>query len=127
MDVCGDWNIIDNFDTTKNAAQKQSKCLKRLVKTFSWVDSYRHLHPQVQQYSRYYDNALHGEGASRLDRMYQFGELQIIEAFYVGVAFSDHLTLIVKIKMPPNMNRITSIKSKPLFKLKPDVIQDELF
>ena len=48
--VGGDWNsIIDNCDTTKNAAQKQSKCLKRLVNTFSWVDSYRHLHPHVQQ------------------------------------------------------------------------------
>ena len=126
--VGGDWNsIIDNCDTTKNAAQKQSKCLKRLVNTFSWVDSYRHLHPRVQQYSRYYDNALHGEGASRLDRMYHFGGIQVIEAFYVGVAFSDHLSLVVKIKLPPNMNRQASIKSKPLFKSKPEVIQDDIF
>ena len=33
--VRGDWNaIIENNDATKNARQKQSKCLKRLVKTF---------------------------------------------------------------------------------------------
>ena len=126
--VGGDWNsIIDSKDTTKNAAQKQSKCLKRLVKTFSWVDSYRNLHPQTQQFSRYYDNVVHGEGASRLDRMYHFGGLTIVEAFYVGVAFSDHLPLIVKVRLPQNMSKLQSIKSRPLFKSKPNVIQDEIF
>ena len=60
--VGGDWNcIIDNNDATKNAAQKQSKSLKRLVKTFSWVDSFRQLHPNSHQFSRYYDNTVHGE------------------------------------------------------------------
>ena len=126
--VGGDWNcIIDNNDTTKNAAQKQSKCLKRLVKNFSWVDSFRQLHLNSQQFSRYYDNSVHGEGASRLDRMYHFGALEIVEAYYVGVAFSDHLTHIVKIKLPQNMTKIASPKSKPLFKSKPNVIQDEKF
>ena len=75
--VGGDWNaIIENNDATKNASQKQSKCLKRLVKNFSWVDSYRHLYPNTLQYSRYYDNSVHGEGASRLDRNYHFGNIE---------------------------------------------------
>ena len=44
--VGGDWNsIIDNKDATKNPAQKQSKCLKRLVANFGWIDSFRQLYP----------------------------------------------------------------------------------
>ena len=36
----GDWNsIIDNNDATNNADLKQLKCLKCLVKNFSWTDS----------------------------------------------------------------------------------------
>ena len=125
--VGGDWNaIIDNRDATKNVNQKQSKCLKRLVNNFSWVDSFRHLYPNTQQFSRYYDN-VHGEGASRLDRNYHFGNLQILEAYYVGVAFSDHLTFIIKIKLPSSMSKLTSPKSRPLFKSKPCVIQDSKF
>ena len=126
--VGGDWNcVIDNKDVTKNAAQKQSKCLKRLVTNFSWVDSFKHLHPKAQQYSRYYDNSLHGEGASRIDRNYHFGNLKILEAYYVGVAFSDHLSLIVKFQLPELMTKLSSPKSKPLFKSKPNVIQDKTF
>ena len=65
-----DWNsIIDNIDATKNAALKQSKCLKLLVKNFSWTDSFRQLH------------------LDRMDRMYHFGNIQVIEADDVGVAF----------------------------------------
>ena len=106
---------------------KSNQKLKRLVNTFSWVDSFRQLHPNSEQFSRYYDNSVHGEGASRIDRMYHFGGLEIVEAKYVGVAFSDHLSLIVKIKLPENMQKMSSPKSKPLFKSKPNVIQDKLF
>ena len=126
--IGGDWNsILDLNDATKNANKKQSKCLKRLVQNFSWIDSFRQLHPHSKQFSRYYDNSVHGEGAARLDRMYHHGGLKILEAKYVGVAFSDHLTLVVKIKLPQNMEKIVSPKSKPLFKAKPNVIQDETF
>ena len=85
------------------------------------------LHPDSQQFSRYYDNSVHGEGASRIDRMYHYGQLHILEAYYVGVAFSDHFALIVKFKLPENMSKLMSPKSKPLFKSKPEVIQDEVF
>jgi exonuclease III len=126
--VGGDWNsIIDINDATKNAAHKQSKCLKRLVKNFSWVDSFKYLHPNTKQYSRYYDNSVHGEGASRLDRNYHFGGLSVLEAYYVGVAFSDHLPHIIKIKLPTPISKLFSPKSRPLFKSKPSVIQDQKF
>ena len=80
--IGGDWNsIIENKDATKNQAQKQSKCLKRLIKTFNWTDSFRQHYPDSLQFSRYYDNSVHGEGASRLDRNYHFGNIKIIEVF----------------------------------------------
>ena len=126
--VGGDWNsIIDEKDATKNPSSKKSNSLKRLVKNFSWRDSFREIHPDSKQFSRYYDNSLHGEGATRLDRMYHYGQLRIIQAFYVGVAFSDHFSLIVKIKLPENMTKYSSPKYRPLFKSKPDIIDDELF
>ena len=126
--IGGDWNsIIDNSDATKNPGNKKSNSLKRLVKNFAWLDSYRQLYPDTQQFSRYYDNSVHGEGASRIDRMYHYGQIIILEAYYVGVAFSDHFSLIIKIKMPENMTKLISPKSKPLFKSKPEVIDDEIF
>ena len=126
--IGGDWNsIIENKDATKNQAQKQSKCLKRLIKTFNWTDSFRQHYPDSLQFSRYYDNSVHGEGASRLDRNYHFGNIKIIELFYVGVAFSDHISHVIKIELPKNAAKITSPKSRPLFKSKPAVIQDEKF
>ena len=59
--------------------------------------------------------------------MYHYGQLHILEAYYVGVAFSDHFALIVKFKLPENMSKLMSPKCKPLFKSKPEVIQDETF
>ena len=59
--------------------------------------------------------------------MYHYGQIIILEAYYVGVAFSDHFSLIIKIKMPENMTKLISPKSKPLFKSKPEVIDDEIF
>ena len=126
--IGGDWNcIIDKNDATKYPSSKHSKSLQRLVKIFAWTDSFKKLHPDSQQFSRYYDITAQGEGATRIDRMYHYGQLQIIEASYVGVAFSDHLSLIIKIKLPENMSKLVSPKSKPFFKSKPSVIQDEIF
>ena len=42
----GDFNqIIDMKDATSNQAAKMSPTFIRLVKTFDWIDSFRHLHP----------------------------------------------------------------------------------
>ena len=126
--IGGDWNCIaDLQDATKNASSKISNNLKRLIRTFNWVDSFRLLHPSSNQFSRYYDNSVHGSGASRIDRMYHHGNLKISDAFYVGVAFSDHFALIVKMQLPNNMSRLASPKSKPLFKSNPAVISDPIF
>ena len=46
---------------------------------------------------------------------------------YVGVAFSDHQAYIVKIKIPGISSKITSPKSRPQFKAKPEVVKDPIF
>ena len=49
----GDWNCIAEVrDSTKNANCKVSNSLKRLIKTFGLVDSFRQLYPNSSEYSR---------------------------------------------------------------------------
>ena len=120
--VGGDWNcIIDNIVATKKQSSKMSNSLKRLTSLFDWVDSFRCINPNLKHYSRYYKNSVHGEGASRIDRMYHFGDLVVLKADYVGVAFSDHMSLVVKIQLPDTLSKVLSPKHKSLFKAKPDV------
>ena len=59
--------------------------------------------------------------------MYHYGQLVVLEAFYVELAFSDHLALITKIKIPHIMSRLVSPKSKQMFKSKTEVIKDNIF
>ena len=126
--IGGDWNcIVNEMDATKNQARKLSPSLKRLIRNFSWKDSFRSLYPKTKSFSRYYEHHRSGEGATRIDRQYNWGHLVIVEASYVGVAFSDHQALIVKIKLPTASSRILCPKSKPQFKAKPAVIRDNIF
>ena len=126
--IGGDWNsITDACDATKNQGQKMSPSLKRLIKTFQWADSFRSLHPKALVFSRYYEHSKFGEGATRIDRLYQWGNLEAVEIKYVGVAFSDHQALIAKVKVPDNFSRILCPRSKLQFKAKPEVIRDSIF
>lgn len=119
--------ITENIDATKNASNKKSPCLKRLVNTFTWSDSFRSLHPTDHVFSRYNDTNLHGEGATRIDRMYFHKDLEILSAEYVGVAFSHHFTYVTEVRVPQQFSRLLCPKSKPLFKSNPDVIRDNIF
>ena len=124
----GDFNcIVKKEDATRNPESKISPSLKHLIKTFSWHDSYRTLYPSTQCFSRYYGNDRHGEGATRIDRNYHYGSIKLVEVKYCSIAFSDHMGLIVTIKLPDPLAKILSPKSRPLFKTKPEVISDKLF
>ena len=70
LGVCGgDFNcIVSKDDATRNPDSKLSPSLKRLVKTFSWQDSFRTLFPSSKTFSRYYGSETYGEGASCIDR-----------------------------------------------------------
>ena len=87
----------------------------------------RTLHPQDLIFSHYYDNALHGRGATRIDRSYHHGDLKIIKAEYVPVPFSDHFSLVITASAPENLSRILCPKSKPSFKANPEVVTDKIF
>ena len=97
------------------------------MKTFSWLDSFRQLFPNTRNYSRYYGHERFGDGATRIDRTYHYGEMTVKEAFYVAVAFSDHLGLIVKYSLPGNFGCLKSPKNRPLFKANPDIVKDPIF
>ena len=73
--------IIDKCDATKNPESKMSPSFKRVVRSFSLVDSFRALHPKDLQFSRYYSST-RGDGASRIDRCYHFGNIKVNSASY---------------------------------------------
>ena len=126
--IGGDWNcIVNNLDATNNQSSKMSACLKRVIKNFNWTDSFRSIYPTKKIFSRYYDHHQYGEGATRIDRSYQYGRAEVIQAQYVGVAFSDHFSLIITLKVPEQFARLSCPRSRPLFKAKPEVVTDPLF
>ena len=118
--------IIDKCHATKNPDSKISPTFKRLVKSFNWIDSFRALHPREVQFSRYYSSN-RGEGASRIDRCYHYGDIKAIKASYHPLAFSDHHAHIVTIQLPDPFSRLICPRSPPSFRIKAEVVQDESF
>ena len=124
--VGGDFNsIIVISDSKKNAQQKMSPSCRNLVNSFSWVDSYHRLHPNVNQFSRYQPN--NADGATRIDRSYQWGEITALESQYHSISFSDHLSLRVKYSLRHKLDRHLAPTSKPSYKIPPSVVQDATF
>ena len=124
----GDLNsIISLSDSNRNANNKISPSFKTLVTSFAWQDSYRVLYPRTVQYSRVYSNALQGEGASRIDRCYHWGELAVHEAEYHPISFSDHLSLRLVYNLPSKLSHMVAPQARPHFKIPPDIVEDEIF
>ena len=125
--VGGDFNsIILKEDATNNPESKNSPCLSRLVKAFSWLDSYRVLYPHKKSFSRFY-NIKGIVGASRIDRQYHWGEISILSAEYIPVAFSDHYAHTIQMMVPDSLARTLCPKSRPVFKVKEEVAYDKDF
>ena len=102
--IGGDWNaIINKKDATKHQEAKMSPSLLRLAKLQNWVDSFRSLHPTSNSFSRYYADS-RGEGATRIDRAYHYGNLRISSAEYLPLAFSDHFGLVICVILPNPAN-----------------------
>ena len=64
------------------------------------MDSFRALQPQVEQYSRY--QTQDGDRATRINRSYQMGDLQVSKAAYDSI--SDHLSLKVTYFLPHKLD-----------------------
>ena len=125
--IGGDFNcIVEKKDATNHPDSKLSKGLQRLIKVKDWKDSYRTLHPSTEIFSRYYENS-RAEGATRIDRSYHYGVVEVESARYLPAAFSDHFAQIIKLILPDPLARIMSPKSRGTFKLKPEVILDKVF
>ena len=126
--IGGDMNcIIDKRDCTNHAANKMSPCLAKLVKTFNMKDSFRSRHPTTISFSHFYHTTHQGEGATRLDRSYDWGGMTIGEARYEPISFSDHLAHVVSFLVPAPLARVLCPRSRPLFKVRPEVIKDQVF
>ena len=124
----GDLNsIISLSDSNRNANTKISPSFKTLVTSFAWQDSYRVLFPCAVQYSRVYSNELQGEGASRIDRCYHWGELTVQEAEYHPISFSDHLSLRIVYTLPSRLTHVVAPQARPHFKIPPEIVDDEIF
>lgn len=125
--IGGDWNcIIDKNDATAHAEAKLSNSLKRVIKTFNMQDSFRSIHPNISEFSRYYSNT-RGQGATRIDRQYHWGNVTIKSVKHLPLAFSDHHALVVSLSPPDSFSKILCPKGRPSFRLKEEVITDNKF
>ena len=125
--VGGDLNcIIDKADATTHPEAKMSNCLKRVTKVFDMKDSFRALYPKVQAFYRYYGYT-RGQGATRIDRQYHYGNITIMEAKYLPLSFSDHQSLVVTICLPDPLSKMICPRAQPSFRLSDEVINDHKF
>ena len=125
--VGGDFNcIVDKKDATHHPEQKMSRCLDRLKSNKNWKDSFRILYPSKLEYSRFYTHK-QIDGASRIDRCYNFGDIKPASARYIPVAFSDHFAHVVVFDVPEIISRLLTPKARPNFKLRAEIITDPIF
>ena len=124
--VGGDFNsIIIISDSKKNSQSKMSPSCRNLVNAFSWIDSFCRLHPNSTQFSRYQNTD--ADGATRIDRSYQWGDIIANENQYHSISFSDHLCLRVSYSLPHELDRHLAPNSKPSYKIPPSVVRDNIF
>ena len=58
---------------------------------------------------------------------YQWGNLEVAESEYEAVVFAYHFAHIVKVNLPDNMGHSISPRSRPLFKISPEIVMDDVF
>ena len=87
-----EWMKKENVQVRGYSCVSRGRMLKKY--------SYRQLHPDTKAFSRYFNGAEGGIGASRIDRCYKWGNVTIVEAGYLSIAFSDHMVHVVKLTLP---------------------------
>ena len=92
--------IINKMDSTHHPASKMSPSLTRMISIFDMADSFRVLHPKLKTFSHHYHTTQLGAGATRIDRSYSWGDMEVCEAKYEPVAFSDHMAYVVRFSLP---------------------------
>ena len=125
--IGGDWNcIVNKIDATHHPDAKMSPSLARMIKTFGWKDSYRISNLNRQVFSHYFKSGQQ-VGATRIDREYHWGAVNIVSSEYVPVAFSDHLGYLVESNIP-NFDAPQRVpRGMPYLKISDEVAKDDLF
>ena len=100
---------------------------KWLLSTFQLKYSFRALHGNANTFSRYYNCNIFGSRVTRIDRCYNYGQLTPVSALYVPVALSDHMAHIISFYIPSAYEMSISPWSRPLFKIKLEIIKVSLF
>ena len=129
--IGGDFNCISqSIDCTHHPEQKISSNLKRIIPLLKWRDTFRTLHPKKVTYSHFYSRQMSAtgltKGASRLDRSYSWGQVNILSSEYAGAPFSDHMMHIVKVEFDSSILPAEPIY-KPYFKINPEIAKDDEF
>ena len=124
----GDWNcIVEKKDATNYPQAKMSPSLTRLVKSFQWSDSFRSLYPTREVFSHYYKSGEQTH-ATRIDREYNWGQVEVVKSEYVPAAFSDHLGLLMEVRVPINGHITSPIpRGQPHLKIRDEIAQDPKF
>ena len=125
--IGGDWNcIVSKVDATHYPESKMSPCLKRLCKAYNWKDSHRINYPDAKEFSHYYE-AGSVQGATRIDRQYNWGLTSIISSEYIPVSFSDHFALLVNVSHHTTSPRQNLPRVSKHFKIRDEVASDQKF
>ena len=124
--MAGDWNaVLDQLDTTRNFQSKFCKVLNRLVINMNYVDSFRHLHPGVSEYT--FHRGPH-VAQSRLDRIYLPPHLvqYLVSAKHMpGV--SDHCQTEVELDIRVGQARPAPPKKQTFWKLNTSLLDNDDF
>ena len=96
--------------------------LSRLCKTFKWRDSYSVGVGNVSVYSHYYK-----QGATWIDREYNWGDITVKKSEYFPIAFSDHMGLLTEVDVPFHLQRADHSHGPRSFKIRNSVATDPFF
>ena len=64
---------------------------------------------------------------SRIDRSYHWGSLEVQQAEYLSISFSDHLSLKASYLLPSPLDGQLPPKASPSYKIAPNVVEDKVF
>ena len=122
----GDFNcVLSAKDTERNFSSKQCPALKDLVETFNYLDAYRVLHPEGNDFSFHRPSC----AASRLDRFYIPQNLmQHVKSVTYQASLGDHHCVGMILNLPDiDFPDDTPSTSSPYLKLNSSILEDEDF
>lgn len=120
--ICGDWNIAHRNIDLRNWRSNQKNSgflpeerawLDRVIEKLGWVDAYRSLYPEREQYTwwsnrgRAWDN----NTGWRIDYQMVTPGLEPLlreASVYTSERFSDHAPLIIDYDLPPRQGAVTA-------------------